>query len=73
MKSEASRVTVIPIEGVVKKRAEAPFALIWRREQAIQPHKDPRQSLPKTLPRPMVSSQPLSTTSFSLEETLALV
>lgn len=25
MKSEASRVTVIPIEGVVKKRAEAPF------------------------------------------------
>lgn len=73
MKSEAIMIIVIPIGGTVNKRAEALLLLFGEENKQDNHTKNPRQTLPKMLPRPMVSLQPLSTTSFSLEETVGLV
>lgn len=72
MKSEAIRITIIPIEGIVKKGAEALLPLFGEENKQENHAKNPRQTLPKMLTRAMVSSQ-LSTTSFSLEETVSFV
>lgn len=64
---------MIPIEGILKAIAEALLPLFGEESKQENHAKNPWQALSKTLTRPMVSLQPLSTTGFPLEETVGLV